>query len=183
MTVLRIFRQCTGTLLLFAVVLALAAPMFAKRDPLTPAEVDQVRDAAQQPEKRVLLYVKFIRTRATELEQLRSDPRFSPDRVAKVHNLLHDITALLDEMDDNLDQYVDRKADLRKALKDVIALDSDLQSNLHAFQSTGLADTSQNSNSYAFVLHSAMDAAGDSLEHAQHLQQEQQELWKSRKKR
>jgi len=34
-----------------------------RHDPLTPAEIDQLRDTAQEPDQRLKLYVKFARAR------------------------------------------------------------------------------------------------------------------------
>jgi len=46
-----------------------------KRDPLTPPEVDQLRETALEPELRLKLYIKFARVRLASLEQVRSDPK------------------------------------------------------------------------------------------------------------
>ena len=46
-----------------------------RRDPLTPLEVDQLRDTAMEPDLRLKLYVKFARVRLASLEQVRSDPK------------------------------------------------------------------------------------------------------------
>ncbi len=67
------------TFVLLALLLV-SLPASAKRDPLTADEVQQLRDAAQEPDKRLALYVKFIRARATTLEQTYSDPRLAAGR-------------------------------------------------------------------------------------------------------
>lgn len=145
----------------------------ARREPLTSAEIDQIRDTAQEPAKRVPLYVKFIRARATSLEQLRSDPRVTEDRSGQIHDLLDDITGLLDELDDNIDQFAD-KADLRKALKEVVDLDTDLQKKLQTMKNQAASAPNSEPRSYAFALDNAMEAAGASLDHARKVEQEQQ---------
>jgi hypothetical protein len=46
-----------------------------RRDPLSQPEIDQVRDASWEPQKRLALYVSFARDRLTKLETMRSDPK------------------------------------------------------------------------------------------------------------
>jgi len=55
------------------VLLSLAAvvcPAWAqrRRDPLTPPEIDQLRDTAWEPEQRLKLYVKFARERLAAVQ-------------------------------------------------------------------------------------------------------------------
>jgi hypothetical protein len=83
---------------------------------LTETEVDQVREAAIYPDERVALYTKFIEVRAAKIKSLSGRPR-SANRVLELDGLLQDFTALMDEVDGNLDQYSERHADIRKSLK------------------------------------------------------------------
>src|SRR5215472_3630151 len=97
-----------------------------RRDPLTEAEADQIRQAALEPYKRLQLYIKFTGARLDAIEQLRADPRQADGRGRKIHDLLEDFTALMDEINDNLDQYQGRplskddRKDFRKGLKEMI---------------------------------------------------------------
>ena len=43
-----------------------------RSDPLTQPEIDQLRDAAIEPEMRMKLYVQFARARLVSLEQMRA---------------------------------------------------------------------------------------------------------------
>src|SRR5215472_967438 len=79
-----------------------------KRDPLTEAEADQIRQAALEPYKRLKLYIKFTGARLDAIEQLRADPKQAEGRGRKIHDLLEDFTSLMDEINDNLDQYQGR---------------------------------------------------------------------------
>ena len=45
------------------------------REPLTQAEIDQIRDASWEPKQRLTLYVQFTRERLVKLEEMRSDPK------------------------------------------------------------------------------------------------------------
>src|SRR5690348_7051638 len=82
-----------------------------RRDPLTQAEIAQVRDASWEPQQRLTLYVKFARARLVKLEQMRSDPK-TKDRAQQTHDMLDDFLLIYDELNDNLDTYVDRKDDI-----------------------------------------------------------------------
>ncbi|MFC5863443.1 hypothetical protein ACFPT7_14150 [Acidicapsa dinghuensis] len=83
---------------------------------LTDSEVEAVREAAVFPTERVKLYTKFLNERADKIRALTNRPK-SGQRVLKLDDDLQDFTALLDEANDNLDQYGDRHSDIRKALK------------------------------------------------------------------
>jgi hypothetical protein len=158
-------------------------PAWARREPLNQVEIDQLRDVAQMPEKRIGLYVKFIRARGESLAQLASDPRYTEDRSAQIHDLLEDITLLLDEMDDNIDGYAD-KADLRKALKEAMAMDTELESKLKAMnQRAAQPEHNANPKSYALVLDDALEAVTGSLDHARKVMAEQEERAKEKSKK
>ena len=97
-----------------------------RRDPLTEAEADQIRQAALEPYKRLQLYIKFTGARLDAIEQLRADTRQADGRGRKIHDLLEDFTSLMDEINENLDQYQGRqlskddRKDFRKGLKEMI---------------------------------------------------------------
>src|SRR5438067_1761732 len=57
------------------------------RDPLTEKEVDQLRETAIEPEKRLKLMVEFTKARMVAIEQLRTDPKLAKDRGQKIHDL------------------------------------------------------------------------------------------------
>jgi molecular chaperone GrpE (heat shock protein) len=94
------------------------------RDPLTNAEIDQVRDAAQEPEARLKLYVAFARARLDRLQQAQSDPKMT-NKDGAIRDALQDFIDVYDELSDNVDTYADRGDDLRKALRPVIEGDTE----------------------------------------------------------
>ena len=84
-----------------------ASPALAQtrdRDPLTDAEVDQMREAADFPNKRLELMIRFAKERIAMIGMLRSDPP-SATRPKQIHDYLQDFISLLDETDDNIDMY------------------------------------------------------------------------------
>src|SRR5258707_13922352 len=94
------------------VVLLLLLTMVAsarKRDPLTEAEADQLREVAMEPYKRIKLLIKFTEARLASIDQVRVDPKLGNDRGRQIHDLLEDFTNLVDEINDNLDQFEARK--------------------------------------------------------------------------
>jgi len=96
-----------------------AANSFAqkeKREPLTEAQVEQIREAGLYPDERVGLYTKFIDEHAGTIKGLTPRGK-SGSRAQRLDGELQDLTALMDELGENLDVYSDRKADIRKALK------------------------------------------------------------------
>src|SRR6202166_3423006 len=108
------FQFCVALVLLLAAGTMLQAQRH--RDPLTQPEIDQIRDASWEPKQRLTLYVQFARERLVKLEQMRNDPKVT-NRPKQTHDLLDDFQLLYDELNDNIDTYVDRKDDIRKPLK------------------------------------------------------------------
>src|SRR5216684_9166185 len=126
------------------------------RDPLTQPEIDQVRDASWEPQQRLTLYVKFARARLVKLEEMRNDPK-SKDRGQQTHDMLDDFLLIYDELNDNLDTYVDRRDDIRKPLKTVIEADTEFQAKLRALKdASGIQEAE--AKQYEFVLSNAIDA-------------------------
>jgi hypothetical protein len=96
-----------------------AAPLAAqkeKREPLTEAQIEQIREAGIDPDERVSLYTKFLNERADVLQGLAGRAK-SAARGRRLDDELQDFTALMDEFGANLDVYSDRHADIRKSLK------------------------------------------------------------------
>ena len=113
-------------MLLFTCIVAFPAlAQIRDRDPLTEAEVDQMREAADYPNKRLELMVRFAKERIATIDQLRADPSGAATRPRQIHDLLQDFITLLDETDDNIDMYASHKSDLRKGLKLLIEANSE----------------------------------------------------------
>ncbi len=176
------------SLLMSALLLLPAAPLSAQlggRDPLNPQEADQLREAAQEPEKRLKLMVQFARARLAAIEQMRGDPKLAAGRGQQVHDLLEDFTKLMDELGDNLDDYADRHADLRKPLKDIIQAGSEFQVKLRAIkeQGPGAGAARNEASDYAFALQNAMDSVNSNLDDSRQLLQQQEVAFKEAKEK
>lgn len=164
----------------FLAALLLAGSGFAqrRRDPLTPPEIDQIRDTSWEPRLRLPLYVEFARTRLVKLEQIRSDPK-AKDRGKQTHDLLDDFQLLYDELNDNIDTYVDRRDDIRKPLKIVLDADTEFQAKLRALKDA--ADVSrQEAQQYEFVLTNAIETVDSATEDHRKLLADQEEQSKKK---
>jgi hypothetical protein len=172
------FRVCVG-LGLFVLMAAIAAGQ-RRRDPFTQPEIDQIRDVSWEPEQRLSLYVKFARARLVAMEQMRNDPK-AKDRPLQTHDKLDDFLLIYDELNDNIDTYVDRKDDIRKPLKLIIGADTEFQAKLRALKDA--ADVSKDeATQYEFILTSALETLDTSGEDHRKLLAEQDEAAKHRKK-
>lgn len=177
--------SCVGKLRAWLVFLQLAllvVPLAGqrRRDPLSPLEIDQLRDAMLEPDQRLKLYVQFSRDRITKLEQMRADPK-TADRGQQTHDMLQDFLTLYDELNDNIDMYVGRKNDIRKPLKLVIEADNEFQSRLRAVKDAAHADPKE-AKQYEFLLTDALDNVDASaLDHRKTLA-EVEEYMKRKKK-
>ncbi len=168
-------RPATRWLMVLAFLIAatLALPAQRKsRDPLTDAEVDQMREAADFPNKRLELLIKFTRERVFEIESLCSEPASAAD-IKQIHDLLQDFSLILDEIDDNIEMYASHNADLRKGLKLLIEADSEWQLKLRQIKEKSPADELQQ---FSFVLTNAVDTVSDSAKNARETLQEQNKL-------
>lgn len=158
--------------LIIVLLLVSMAASARKRDPLTEAEADQLRQVALEPYKRLKLYIKFTDARLDAIDQLRSDPGQAAGRGRKVHDLLEDFAALLDEINDNLDTYQGRplskddRKDFRKGLKETIEACDKWETRLNALKSASETDpqTKQEAEDYRFVLQDAEDALKSAAE-------------------
>jgi predicted nucleic acid-binding Zn-ribbon protein len=172
------------TLLASIVLLSLAAPLLSpaqrRDDPLTQPEIDQLRDTAVEPELRMKLYVQFARARLVALEQMRSDPK-TKDRARQTHDMLADFAAVYNELNDNLDNFVERRDDLRRALKWVMEGDTEFQAKLHALKDDSRT-TPKEADEYQFVLSDAIESVDNGAADHRKLLAEEQEAWKHKKK-
>ena len=172
------FRTVVCVALLFLMVAMV--PAQRRRDPFTQPEIDQIRDASWEPQQRLSLYVTFARARLVAMEQMRSDPK-TKDRSQQTHDRLDDFLLIYDELNDNIDTYVDRKDDIRRPLKLIIDADTEFEAKLRALKDAAdvpAAETKQ----YEFILTNALDTLDTSVEDHRKLLVEQEEAAKHRKK-
>jgi len=174
-----IFRSLRFLTVMMLLSSALLAPAQRRRDPLTQSEIDQIRDASWEPKQRLALYIQFARGRLVKMEQARSDPK-TKDRSRQTHDLLDDFQLLYDELNDNIDTYVDRKDDIRKPLRGIIAADTEFQAKLLALRDAAGVLPEERAG-YEFVLSNALDTVDTSVEDHKKLLADQEEAAKHKK--
>lgn len=158
---------------------ASAASPQQHRDPFTQPEIDQIRDVSWEPQQRLALYIKFARARLVALEQMRNDPK-TKDRAQQTHDRLDDFILIYDELNDNIDTYIDRKNDIRKPLKLIIDADSEFQAKLLALKEAAEVSTDE-AKQYEFVLTNALDTLDSSTGEHRKLLTEQEDAAKHKK--
>jgi hypothetical protein len=159
--------------------LGVAASAQRHRDPLTQSEIDQIRDASWEPKERLALYVTFARARLVKLEQMRSDPK-TKGRPQQTHDMLDGFLLLYDELNDNLDTYVDRRDDIRKPLKAVIDADIEFQAKLRALKDAAGVPPEE-AKQYEFALTNALDTLDTSAEDHKKLLADQEDAAKHKR--
>ncbi len=142
---------------LLLLLLAAALLPGATRDFLTAEEIDQVR-AAQDPNIRVQLYLKFAQQRIAQINQLLSRDRAG--RTALVHDLLEDYTGIVEAMDTVTDDALRRKVDITKGIALVTPGEREMLAQLMKVETSAPADMAR----YEFVLKDAMDVTRDSID-------------------
>lgn len=108
--------RCFALMLACLVLLAPLRAQKEKREPLTEAQIEKIRETGIDPSERVVLYTKILDEHANTIKELAKRVR-SAGRSRQMDNELQDFIALMDELGSNLDTYSERKADIRKALK------------------------------------------------------------------
>jgi peptidoglycan hydrolase CwlO-like protein len=91
----------------------------SKKDPLTDQQIEDVREAGDQPVQRIKLFVGYVEERSNGIHTLNKDAG-AQNKTARLHNLLDEFTRLSDDLEDNMDNFNDEHADLRKELKEVV---------------------------------------------------------------
>ena len=145
--------------------LLLGAPLAAQQhDPLNDVESDQLREAALEPYKRLKLMIKFASERLDTVEATLKDQQ-AKGRGQRVHDSLQDFRELVDELDDNIDDYSQKQADMRKVLSEVVSAEEGFDKRLKAIGERGNdPKLAEEYKQYSFALQDATEAVDLSLE-------------------
>ena len=149
---------------------------------MSESEIDQLRDAAYVPADRIAVFIKILDLRTANLQALASKPR-RPGREDDLHEIFQQFASIIDELNDNLDDYGPRHRDLRKQLPKLLEAtdrwatalrtppDSDVYKVSRALALEGVQDTRDETNKLIeeqkawFAAHPpAKDAAAPTLE-------------------
>ena len=113
----RCFRGTLRSPLLLATLLLLPICLRAQaRDSvLSDAEIEQLRESAYEPAERIAIFIKLLDARAANLQTLVAKPR-RPGREDDLHDQIEQFATIVEELNDNLDDFGPRHRDLRKQL-------------------------------------------------------------------
>ena len=82
---------------------------------LSEREEESVRDAADDPARRVTVYQGIIESRVKRIQEILADKR-AQGRREDIRESMDEIAGLVDELEENLDEYEGKHRDLRKPL-------------------------------------------------------------------
>lgn len=141
------------------VCLAAASCWSQNRDFLTPNEVDQIREA-QEPNDRLVLYVKFARQRMDLIQQYLAKDK--PGRSIFIHNYLDDYNQIIEAIDSVSDDALRHQKDIEKGTVAVLDAEHEFLDKLNKIQASEPRDLDR----YKFLLGEAIDTTSDSQEQA-----------------
>jgi hypothetical protein len=144
-----------------ALLIGLAPPLCRAqdRDFLTPNEVQQIRDT-QEPNERLVLYIKFARQRMDLVQQYLAKDK--PGRSIFIHNYLEDYSRIVEAIDSVSDDALRHHADIDKGAIAVLNAEHEFLDQLTKIQESEPRDLDR----YKFLLTEAIDTTTDSQEQA-----------------
>jgi septal ring factor EnvC (AmiA/AmiB activator) len=101
-----------------AFLLMCAGPVCAQDDtdgPYSQAEIEQLRDSAPVPMDRMRVFESILTTRERDIAALVAKPH-RPGYAEEMHDELEQFAQIIDELNDNLDEYSKNHRDVRKEL-------------------------------------------------------------------
>ena len=168
---MRVWKAAVAGAILLSLGAGAAVAQKERREPLTEAQVEKIREAGIYPNERLGLYAKFAGEHAERIKQLVGRVS-SEGRTKRLDDELQDYTSLVDELGSNLDQYGERKGDIRKALKTIAEDAPKWMAVLH-----GLAGEP----GFELSRKEAIEATDDLIEQAKRLEAELTEYFRTHK--
>jgi hypothetical protein len=164
--------------------LLLTIPLVAqRRDALNDKETDELREVAQEPLKRFKLLIKFATERLDTVERVKDEPK-TPDRGKRIHDALEDFRQIIDELDDNIDDYSEKQTDLRKPLTEVVAAETSFDARIKAFKEWSEDPKhTVDYKLYSFALQDALESVSLSLGDAKKTLEDQNTAYANAKKK
>jgi hypothetical protein len=129
----------------------------AQRDFLTAAEVEEVRQA-QEPNARLLLYLRFAKERITMVQQLAAKEKAG--RGALIHEALDQYTQIIDAIDTVTDDALKRRVAVDQGMKATADAEQQMLEALTKLSGSQPRDLA----AYKFVLDQSITATRDSIE-------------------
>ncbi len=139
-----------------ALLLGIAAAA-QRQEFLTDGEIAQIREA-QEPDKRLKLYVDFAEQRLAEIEKALAGN--DAKRADFIHQYLREYDSIIDAVDRNVEQAVTRRDLARKGLEAALKAEPGFLKLLQGFRARNPKDLEQ----YKFILDQAIDDTESSIE-------------------
>jgi len=136
---------------------------------LSDREVEDLRDASFVPVDSITTYEKFLDRREKAIDELLAKPRHA-GRELELHDLIDQIGAIADELNDHLDAYDTKHRDVRKVLPKLLLATERW--------STALRSAPDN-DAYKVVRKVALDAVKELHDAVTAMQPEQEEYFKA----
>lgn len=158
---------------------AAAAPQYSKHDPLSDSEIEELRETADAPAARLKLFLRFLDERSAKITELDKD-KLVEHRGVKLHDAIDHFTSLVDELQNNLDEYQEYETNKRRPVPDLRKDLEELQKSLPVWQTelTGLAADED----YNFVLETAREAVDSLQDQAAEMVTDQQKYFAEKKR-
>jgi hypothetical protein len=150
------------------------------KDPLTPAEVEEVRTSTEYPVERVKLYMRFINERSSKVQEL-GKQELVQHRGEKLHEAVEAYTSLVDEMQNNLDEYIGYETNNQRPVPDLRKLLPQLQAAVTTWRDT-VASLASNPD-YDFAKESAVEATDSLRDEVKDMIDSQNKYFAEKKKR
>ncbi len=133
----------------------------AAEDVLSQKEVDLLRDAAFSPVDRIAAFEQFLNDRQKRIQELVTKRHGHTDYGGDMHDALDQFGQIVDELNDNLDEYSRQHRDVRKALPKLLKAAGDWSATL---------SSASDNEAYNVVRKIALDNLKDTREITQQLQ-------------
>lgn len=134
-------------------------PGNAKDDFLTAGEIESIREA-QEPNKRIILYLDFAQSRLDAVKEKLASKKPKAGQEAQKH--LADYAAIMEALEGTLLTARDRRTPIAKGLKEVERRGADFLKYLESLQS----DSSPYWDDYRFTLEEAIEMTREELDEA-----------------
>ncbi len=151
---------------LFLLALAPADLSAGRRDPLNELEIEQIREAAQDPPLRLKLMLTFTRDRMALVDAHRNSPATAQDYGRRMHDLLEDFGTLASELELNVETYSRRGVDVRKPLRQILQSWNEFQAKLRSLKEDSEKDPASTKAfaDYKFIIEDALDTVNSGVE-------------------
>jgi hypothetical protein len=169
----------------FSLQLLPAMQLHRNRDPLTEKEIDELREQTIEPEKRLKLYVQFTSLRLDWVEKSPPPDNLTHERLPTTPlQALEDFTALVDEIDSNVDMFHRQHNDIRKSLKLIVESETKWSEKLKSWEGNlaVLTKDSEQQQKLRLAIKDAIEAIESNLDSMKAVIAEQDEQAEERAK-